>query len=1281
MKRIRLSSARVIVVVALLSAFRGGIRAGIEGDNWFPIGPAPINGFFNGGVTGRSTAVAVNPQNPDDVWVGTAGGGVWHSSDAGANWTPKSDQEVSLAIGSLALDQCSPTGCAKVYAGTGENAIRRDTYYGRGLLIGSESGGEISTFTWVRRTGNPYNFELGSILNVVLDPTTSGASKRIFVTLSSGATASASESTRTAPEPSPGGYGIYRSDDDGATWTKLTVSGAAGAKPTDLEMDPTDSNTLYAGFFGRGVFRSTNGGTDWCPLNDGIPRPAGCPNANGLPDVTTTTFDWTEVAIAPSDSSTIYASFGHCPDSLLASCTPSIFKSGNSGHMWSEMLDGPTCVSNCPEQYSRYTHELTVSPSLSSKVFVAGVNLHQSTDSGQTFSLSDANTLGWIIHLDHHAVVFAASNPSRAYETSDGGIAVSDDGGSTWTPRNDDLEVTGFQSLGASPLTGRVIAGSQDNGTSMWNGGRAWTNTGCCGDGGFSVMDLDDVMKMYSTTFRFCNAAEACPTIGTEVPMRSSTGGSGWSEVSSGIPAAEPRSFYPVLVQDPSFPHPLYFGTNRLFKSTNDGGVWTPVSSVRSNTAQPEIVGGQDAISAIAVAPSASSRIYIGYYGGGIFTTTGACTLDSCWPSIGGAAKGLPTAPVTWIAVDPDDDQTAYVSFSGFNIGAHVWKTENGGGSWTAFSQSLPDVPANTLTVEEGPPKVLWLGTDQGIYRRPVGASDWSRFSGGLPNVPVYQISLDELRGRAYAATHGRGAYVLSKPFISNFEGWVAGNIWDIPVYGHNFLPNQSCDLRILLQDGTVCASGDHDAMGGEIRTDSDGVLTTSLGSFYSGHQVAWACFNGTCVGGGTIAGCTQAGNPISSTVVVCGGQLATETILGCPPLTNPPSTLMGISGLPGGPPPVARKSRPDPAPTPPPPAGEFNIIVALSDLNATTTLCSANASFQAGEDAEEVLERARNALNASASCRAAGVVALLETGPAEPEPEDVFVTPARLRVSAPSLTGGHLTTAIHAAPGKAKGVCFTLSDLGAPVVNQIQILKTTLETGASGALGGGLTLKEQSTLGDCSVTVPTSAGQRAAEVAAAVAAALQAPGIPGPHPACPASRNPRDVTAEGDALITVLPSQIEVCSDDPGLGFLIAPEDMENAAPNCDAATFTATPFWPPTGQFADVTVQGVTDPDGDPVAIQVTGIRQDEPLKEKGARKTCPDGSGVGTPTAQIRMERSGLGDGRVYEISFLASDGKGGQCTGKIKACVPHDTGKKRKFSCTDQGPLFDSTGPCH
>lgn len=135
----------------------------------------------------------------------------------------------------------------------------------------------------------------------------------------------------------------------------------------------------------------------------------------------------------------------------------------------------------------------------------------------------------------------------------------------------------------------------------------------------------------------------------------------------------------------------------------------------------------------------------------------------------------------------------------------------------------------------------------------------------------------------------------------------------------------------------------------------------------------------------------------------------------------------------------------------------------------------------------------------------------------------------------------------------------------------------------------------------------------------------------------------------------------------------------VTNRPPDCRRAGPSLAQLWPPNHQFADVSIAGVTDPDGDPIEITITGIRQDEPLNGLGDGNTCPDGSGVGSSVAHVRVERTGdprvPGDGRIYHIAFTASDGRGGTCSGEVTTCVPHD--QRRGGDCIDEGPQFDST----
>jgi hypothetical protein len=1257
----------------------------IGGISWFPIGPAAItNGQTYGAgrveVSGRSSVIAVNPSNVNDVWLGTALGGVWHSTDGGQRWRPLSDQEASLSIGSVALDVSggctNAETCGTIYAGTGENAIRRDTYYGAGLLIGHAPSGEFGQF-W--NLSGASQFKFGSINKVVLDPTTSGSSKRIFVSLSSGVTASASESTFTAPQP-PSGYGLYRSNDNGAGWTKLTVPGTSSSdKSTDLEMDPQNHDILYAGFLGRGIFKSTNNGTTWCPLNPGIAAP-GCPAVTGLPNPTTTPFDQVEIAVHRPNAGSqaiLYAAFGQCPSLILDGCAPAFFKSTDGGATWTLRRAGDSSgglSSTCPRAYTRYTHALAIDPNQPNNVIWGGLKICKSTDSAQNFSEIGSDT----VHPDHHAIVYPnPSNSNLLYDSSDGGFYSSTNGGSSWTSGNSDLQITGFQSISASPLTNKVIGGTQDNGTNMWVGTRVWQHK-ADGDSASTNMDFDDVLRMYDVYFGV-------------TPRRSTSGGTccSWGNITTGLNGSDPVSFYPPFVQDKSAPHPFYFGTNRLYKSTTDGDSWTAVSPVLGGTGTtfPDI-NQTNVITAIAVAPNNPSRIYIGYYDGQLFVTSSACDTPACWTAIGGAAKGLPQAVATRIAVDPSNANTAYVTFSGFGIGPHVYKTTNGGSNWSPASGSgsnaLPDIPVNTISIEPSAHLNVWVGTDIGIYRSTNGGTSWAPFSNGLPKVAVYEIAIDETHGRVYAGTHGRGAFVLTEPFLSNYEGWVMGQIWDIPVFGTGFLPNSpSCNLQIIRQNGDICAQGTIDARNGTIKTDADGQLVTSNGGFYIDRPVAWACFNGNCIGGVNISSCNSAANPLTTVLVKCGAQVGIDKVIGCPQINNPPSSTLGLTfsdsggggggGGGGAPPPTAN------ALTTAPTDGSFVIVASLQVGDGSTrALCSSDVFFRRGETTTQIMQRASDALNNNPDCAAKTVFARVEglQQAGSDFREDLPPEDPRLVLTAAGANGSQLITALYARPGSATGACFDVNNIGIPVLNQLIVMMLGFETAAGGAAGGDITVLENTHLGNCAVNVHTAPGQTAGQIASSLVMSFQAPGIPGPNAGCPSQRNPRDITILGDSLISVVSNEMVVCVRDPNVGFTLVPKGQPNfnTAPNCGAARPSVAVLPNKHERMIPVSIQGVTDANGDPVTIKIDRIMQDEQTNSNfKKREHCPDAEGVGTAVARLRAERDKHGDGRVYTIFFTASDGKGGVCQGSVKVSVP----REEDCPAVDGGAKYDST----
>jgi uncharacterized repeat protein (TIGR01451 family) len=1151
-----------LFVVLVLAPSRPAQGGAIIGWKWSSIGPEPDCCFFDGGETGRATAIAVNPQNPDDIWIGTAGGGVWHIS--GGKWFPMSDDRESLAIGSIALTGCTSTGCARIYAGTGENAIRRDTYYGAGLLEGNIAGNGVTWTLHKGQAGPPaYDFTHGTIYNVVLDPTTSGASQVIYITLSSGVTASASESTVTAPPPL-GGWGIYKSSDDGNTWNKVLVPGSAsllmpGGRPTDLEMDRTSTGTLYAGFLGRGIFKSLDGGANWCPLTPGIPKAAGCPMTYGLP-VQPTQFDHVEIDIYRGDHNHLYASFGNCPDRLVADCEPSIYESVNAGLNWTARYIGSTSATTfgdlyCPRAYTRYMHGLTISPTNPSTIYVTGYHLCESDDHGVSWYAIDDNTLGGTLHPDHHAIVFHDVTTSRAYDVNDGGVALSSDGGSTWTPSTNGLDTFEFQSLATSPSTTQVFGGTQDNAAVAWNGTKKWQHLACCGDGGFAAYEtynfggFFDKTDMYTTTNM--NGLGNLAVL----PVKSENGGGFWPQPGDppvsydlGLNDTESRSFYPPLVVAGGYE---MFATDRLYTSVDQLYHWTQRSPQLSSDPETEIFSLADAITAIAVAPSNPSRWYIGYYSGKIFYTNAACSTLSCWTQVSNPSG---SAPVTWLAVDPTSPDTVYATVSGFAPGIHVFKTTTAGATWnpTGSLAELSGVPANTITIDPGASNVLYLGTDHGIYRSDTSGGSWYRYSNGLPNVPVYAITPDASRNLLFAATHGRGVYLLSSFVIGRtyVDGPINKLVLDQPVFGGRYAPNASCLVKVLRADGSVCASGRTDALGGTIQTDADGNLGATKANLYIDMPVVWACAHGNCLGT-DVRKCIQGTAGPAGVEVDCGGGVQVSTVPGPQQTPNPPSSLFTIGEVGAG-----------PAQT----GGTFQLLPAVQTGDgASRLLCSPMVSYAPGDTQGMVLQHAMDMVNSDPDCTTAGVQAVVQAPQTTGEVEDRFAQSGHLSLVAPDITGGKLIAGLRIMPGQAMGTCFSAGDLDDMMRGRIRSMKIQFATGPGGATGGPIRILEQSMLGQCDITVPAPAGATASGVAAAVAAAFQAPGIPSPNPRCPIENNPRDLYAAGDAVRTALATDLVICLDDPAVGVSVLPTEICTTNADCDdgnpCTTDTCTP------------------------------------------------------------------------------------------------------------------------
>ncbi|HEU5154897.1 MAG TPA: hypothetical protein VFU03_09225, partial [Gemmatimonadales bacterium] len=991
----------------------------------------------------------------------------------------------------------------------------------------------------------------------VLDPTTPGV---LYITLSPGSTASASESTVTAPAPL-GGYGVYKSTNNGASWSKILPG-----RPTDLELDPAHPNVLYAGLNGAGIFRSTDSGATWCPLNPGITQPAACTvqtYLSPLPNPLVTAFDHVEIALDPSPGQAqlhLYASFGMCPDRWVLPCSPAFYESINGGDTWTSLFPGDTTFQfhldsngfpSCPYGYSRYTHALTVDPTNPSTFFAGAVRLCKYDRGSQLFFETDSNTVATsiagqlpILHADHHAVVFAPSDMShqRLYEANDGGVAISTDGGVSWTPMVKNLGVMEFQSLSASDQVPDVFGGTQDNGALDWDGGKSWSLYPWVSDGGMSVMAQHGIqVGRYVTTaprdygsmdihaLRSFNGTKPFPETGYNL----------------GLSISQFRSFYPAYSATGAR---QFFGTQWVYQSTDDATSWSLISPflASGDPLQGAFPGAGtfpdvDTLTAITTHPSDTTHVYAGSYAGKLHYTTAPCTGAGCWHA---PTTAPPAAPITRLAVDSNVmlNDTVYATLSGFFAGMHLYGSTDGGDNWSqkAGHPDLDGVPINTLTIEPGAGvhNNLWIGTDKGVYRSDNAGTSWYRFSLGLPNVPVYEIVLDVPRDRAFAATHGRGVFILTNPVINRHSGTSKGVLKVLSAMGNGFGPNLRCGLRIQRQDGSVCAAGINDALGGAIGTDAEGFLVSSKAGVFTNMPMVSVCAQGNCLGT-SLASCSLAGNPMATLETICGSQIVTTPITPAADAADTLSSVFTLSGL-GG----------------PAPGGTLQFLPAVQSMDCSTRLlCSVGVPFTGGDSSGAVLQRASDAINANGTCMASGVSAVFVPSIVPNGGEDEFAHPAVLRLEAPGVTGGELITGASMVPGQATGLCLDVSNIGEPSAAKLHGMKVRFTTPPGGAMGGSLKLTEQSGVGECSITVPLAAGTQPSDIALAIANAFQAPGIPGPNPGCTSDSNPRDVVNLLDSITTSLASTLDLCVNDAGVGVTLVPQEVCSVNAECNDA------------------------------------------------------------------------------------------------------------------------------
>jgi len=704
---------------------------------WRSAGPAPIANAYLGGLrgdaSGRTPAIAIHPSDPNTVYIGGAQGGVWKTTNGGASWKALTDNQASLAIGAITLDPSNPN---TIYAGTGEPNGSGDSYYGAGILKSVDGGN-----TWTQVGANIFT-GMG-ISAIVVHPTNPNL---IYAASSPGVIGNL---------PINEDAGIYRSLDGGSTWQGVFRCGATDicTGVSSLVMDPTNANILYAGADVDGLYKTVDGGVNWTRKTAGW--------LDGTPYRI-------EVAISQSSPNTLYVGAAKGGGTIEGGV---VYKSTNGAESWTHLNTlRDSYGSYCGEQCG-YNNVIAVHPSDPNTVLVGGQAIYTepsmgfngviftTRDGGVNWSKNEGQDIPTTLHADLQAIAFTPSSPNLVWVGTDGGVYRSSDTAATWENKNSNLGTLQFQSIALHPTNpGIMFGGLQDNAKAMsTDGGQSWQGTDG-GDGGFAAIDPFAPNYWYGTRYSMQG--------NTMDFQRDDNGGAGdWPTLDSGINISDRVLFYAPLATDPNVAGQVYWGTHRLYRSSNRGDSWTPISGDMTKGGS----GSFRAISSIAIAPGNSNVVFVGTSDGNVQITTNA---GASWQNVTKAP--LPNRYVSDVAIVQGTVQTLYVTFSGFEINTpgmpgHVFKSTDGGASWTNISSELPDLPVHTIVLDRDAPGTIYIGTDLGVYKSSNDGASWVPFNAGLPMVAVFELALNPNTEVLAAATHGRSIWMMSLSQPTNF--------------------------------------------------------------------------------------------------------------------------------------------------------------------------------------------------------------------------------------------------------------------------------------------------------------------------------------------------------------------------------------------------------------------------------------------------------------------------------------------------------------------------------
>jgi photosystem II stability/assembly factor-like uncharacterized protein len=598
-----------------------------------------------------------------------------------------------------------------------------------------------------------------------------------------------------------------------------TTNGPEGGGITTLAIDPQTPTTVYAGTWGAGVFKSTNGGANWSPANTGLPSPAisalavdpltpatlyGGTSDAGVFKSTDGGGSWSPINTGLTNLRILALAIDpHSPTTLYAGTDGGVFKSSDGGSRWS----APT--------NHLYADTLAIDPQAPATLYAGSF---KSTDGGSSWSATGLTSLD----VSVYALAIEPQTPATLYAGTNGGVFKSTDGGANWRAANTGLTRplgVSVWALAIDPQTPTTLyagttgafAGAGGVFKSI-DGGDSWSavNTGLPGFPGFAgqlpgnatvlAIDPRTPATVYAGALGRYLSDSMVPGMGV---FKSTDGGKNWNSVNAGLTAIPVRK----LAIDPQARATLYAGAlgAGVFKSTDGGTSWSSVNDLR--------LIRSTGIYDLAVDPQTPTNIYVSSTGNLMKSTDGGMSWAATGPSSIQALAIDPHAPATlyagtefrvlkstdggttWratgfrqnsvfaLAIDPQAPATLYAGTRRFYLNgdrAGVVKSTDGGASWSAVNTGLPNAAVVALAIDPQTPTTLYAGTffDRsagvgGVFKSIDGGDTWSAVNTGLTNLDVRALAIDpQTPATLYAGTYGGGVFKSTDGGVS----WSAFN-------------------------------------------------------------------------------------------------------------------------------------------------------------------------------------------------------------------------------------------------------------------------------------------------------------------------------------------------------------------------------------------------------------------------------------------------------------------------------------------------------------------------